>query len=263
MKLLVFDTETTGLPPRKKNTHVSQWWKKYPHIVQISWVMFDTDFNTLLDSYDCIVSLPENIHIPDEASAIHKITNEIMKKKGENIIDILQLFTICIKKCDILIAHNMEFDKKMLIAEYMRNGIVSPFVFNQPKEYCTMKNNIDFCKIPFVSKYTQKNPPYLMNTIQDHTFNKETIDRSNTFVDTITQNTQNYVPDNYVHKKKSPYKYPKLEELHYVLFGTIPKNLHNSLHDVYICLRCYYKQQMNIDIMHTHKKIFDVLKHLV
>ena len=36
-------------------------------------------------------------------------------------------------------------------------------------------------------------------------------------------------------------KYPKLVELHQHLFNSIPKNLHNSLIDVYVCFRCFYK----------------------
>ena len=36
-------------------------------------------------------------------------------------------------------------------------------------------------------------------------------------------------------------KYPKLVELHQHLFNSIPENLHNSLIDVYVCFRCFYK----------------------
>ena len=36
-------------------------------------------------------------------------------------------------------------------------------------------------------------------------------------------------------------KYPKLVELHSHLFNSVPENLHNSLIDVYVCFRCFYK----------------------
>ena len=36
-------------------------------------------------------------------------------------------------------------------------------------------------------------------------------------------------------------KYPKLVELHNHLFNSVPENLHNSLIDVYVCFRCFYK----------------------
>jgi DNA polymerase III epsilon subunit-like protein len=36
-------------------------------------------------------------------------------------------------------------------------------------------------------------------------------------------------------------KYPKLSELYYHLFGEIPENLHDSLVDVGVCLKCFLK----------------------
>jgi hypothetical protein len=44
-------------------------------------------------------------------------------------------------------------------------------------------------------------------------------------------------------------KFPKLSELHYKLFNYIPENLHNSLNDVLVCLRCYCKLHNKIDIL--------------
>ena len=44
-------------------------------------------------------------------------------------------------------------------------------------------------------------------------------------------------------------KFPKLSELHFKLFDIIPNNLHNSLNDVLVCLRCYCKLHNNIDIL--------------
>lgn len=47
----------------------------------------------------------------------------------------------------------------------------------------------------------------------------------------------------------SPFiKYPSLIELYYKLFKKIPVNLHNSMVDVYACLRCYLKYKHNIDV---------------
>jgi DNA polymerase III epsilon subunit-like protein len=44
------------------------------------------------------------------------------------------------------------------------------------------------------------------------------------------------------------YKYPTLLELHAHLFNITPKNAHNSKVDVLICLRCYCKISLNIDL---------------
>ena len=43
-------------------------------------------------------------------------------------------------------------------------------------------------------------------------------------------------------------KYPSQEELHFKLFGSKPKNLHNSFNDILVCLRCYIKLIENKDV---------------
>ena len=42
-------------------------------------------------------------------------------------------------------------------------------------------------------------------------------------------------------------RWPKLVDLHYKLFKNRPKNLHNSLIDVFVCFRCYCKHYYNFD----------------
>ena len=44
-------------------------------------------------------------------------------------------------------------------------------------------------------------------------------------------------------------KFPKLIELYQQLFNEVPNNLHNSLNDVLVCFRCYYKMRYNEDIL--------------
>ena len=52
-------------------------------------------------------------------------------------------------------------------------------------------------------------------------------------------------------------KVPKLLELHEKLFNTTPSNLHNSLIDIYVCLRCYYKLEYDVDILNINNRLLD------
>jgi hypothetical protein len=61
---------------------------------------------------------------------------------------------------------------------------------------------------------------------------------------------------------KSYLKYPKLVELHEKLFETIPNNLHNSLNDILITLRCFIKLKYDIDVNDTCKKFMSVAKQM-
>ena len=50
-------------------------------------------------------------------------------------------------------------------------------------------------------------------------------------------------------------KFPSLSELHKHLFSVVPKKLHNSLNDVLICLRCFYKMHFDVDIVAINESI--------
>jgi hypothetical protein len=52
-----------------------------------------------------------------------------------------------------------------------------------------------------------------------------------------------------LNRSGQPYlKYPKLFELHDKLFQCVPNNLHNSLIDILVTLRCFMKLKYSVDI---------------
>lgn len=71
------------------------------------------------------------------------------------------------------------------------------------------------------------------------------------------RNFENNLFDNYKNKKyctmrmsrKLCNKWIRLEMLHEILFNQTPNNLHNSLIDVYVCYRCFYKLYYNKDLL--------------
>ena len=56
------------------------------------------------------------------------------------------------------------------------------------------------------------------------------------------------------------YKNPKQSELHQHLFGTTPVNLHNSLNDVLVCLRCFIMLQFKRDVCDYSEELKIMLK---
>ena len=90
MRVLVFDTETTGLPKSKIiNPDTLNLW---PYIVQFSYVIYDTVLNDIVETSDSIVKLEDGITIPEDSTKIHGITDEISKKNGIEIDLILEDF---------------------------------------------------------------------------------------------------------------------------------------------------------------------------
>jgi DNA polymerase III epsilon subunit-like protein len=79
MNVLVFDTETTGLPKSKIiNPDTLHLW---PHIVQLSFVIYDICTNTIVEAKDYIIKVDKSVIIDEESTKIHGITNEISQVK--------------------------------------------------------------------------------------------------------------------------------------------------------------------------------------
>lgn len=163
MRFIVFDTETTGLPKNKKaSVENSDAW---PYIVQISWLIYDDVKEKIPKIKDYIIKLPEGITIPEDSIKVHGITNEKMLAQGIPIYGVLREFTRDFLSCQMLIAHNIEFDSKVIQAEYCRNRTINWIGRHRKIEYCTMKYGKKFTNIIRQSKYhngTYQKPPKLI-----------------------------------------------------------------------------------------------------
>jgi DNA polymerase III epsilon subunit-like protein len=153
MKIFVFDTETTGLPTERNAQAIAT--KKWPYIVQLSYILYDTDEHVVVDYSDNIIKLPENVKITPGSQNIHNISGEMSQTKGVEINPLLIEFNKTILLADVIIAHNISFDKNMIMVECYRNDITQNFIGNKikGKQFCTMKNSINICKIVKHNKY--------------------------------------------------------------------------------------------------------------
>jgi DNA polymerase-3 subunit epsilon len=214
MHVLVFDTETTGLPKSKIiNPDTLHLW---PHIVQLSFVIYDTDLNDIVEAKDYIINVESKVIIPEESIKFHKITNEISHSKGVTIEEVLNVFFYYLRNVDKVVGHNVSFDINMVKIELLRiiylNKIISSkeqtetkhnlhFLTNYKNISCTLQDSIDLCNIKVIDKYG-----------------------------------------------KHYAKWPKLSELHHKLFDSVPNNLHNSFNDILVTLRCFVKMEHNTDL---------------
>jgi DNA polymerase-3 subunit epsilon len=222
MRVLIFDTETTGLPKDQKSVPSVQNIGDWPHIVQMSWIYYDTDTCQLISESDNIIKLPEGFIISEESTNIHKITNQMCKTKGQKMCDVLDKFMEKFTDADLVVAHNMQFDHKMLQAESLR--ILMNYQEGEPgwaskliqwqnivackKLFCTMQETVDLCKIQAV--YPKSGKIYM--------------------------------------------KFPTLAQLYYYYFGCKPVNLHNALVDVMVCTRCFHMLKFGKDICEDNIK---------
>ncbi len=148
--ILFFDTETTGLP-RDWNAPVTHT-KNWPRMVQLAWLQYD-DQENLISERNHIIK-PDGFRIPNKAAAVHGITTKYALKNGSDLASVLADFSELISGSSTLVAHNMNFDEKIVGAEYFRIGLKSNLF--DTKRICTMTTTTDLCKIP--GNYSYKWP---------------------------------------------------------------------------------------------------------
>jgi len=180
---LFFDTETTGLPRNWKApvTDLNNW----PRLVQLAYLYYDKNGNKISGG-DFIIK-PEGFTIPLDASRIHGITTQKAINDGKPLSSVLQIFKSLVDQADILVAHNISFDEKIVGAEFLRAGMTNPFA--QKRKICTMEKTTNFCAIDGLYGY----------------------------------------------------KWPKLSELHYILFKTGFEESHNAAADITATVRCFWE----------------------
>lgn len=227
MKVLVFDTETTGLAMTKLLT--SSLLPLWPYIVQFSYVIYDTERQKVLKIHDNILKIPDEILMTDEVINIHHITNEMCASSTTTFESILNEFFYDLSSVDEMVAHNIDFDTNMIKVELMR--IVNHYSTN-----------------PLEKRKSSRLQGLSPNVIVYKTLAEETLkllDSKNSY---CTMKKSTSLCNLQVTKAGRVYpKYPSLKELHEKLFQTSPlETLHNSLNDVVVCLRCYLK--LNYDL---------------
>lgn len=230
-RFLVFDVETTD--KIKKNAPIDQ----QPHIIQLSFVIYDLYERRIIKKFDSYVNIPQNIVISEFITGLTGATREKCDS-GMNILDVLDEFYHAYFWCDEIIAHNIDFDTQMVLYEIERNRdeIMKKMPYcstifntiyekvNRIERYCTMKRGMNFYEVDL---------PRTNNTNIDVASSMHPC-----LIDVLEQN----VPE-----KKTFKKWPKLSELYFALFGENPTGLHNSMMDVLVCLRCYLKMRHNFD----------------
>lgn len=273
-KALIFDTETTGLFPKKKDPVTNQFppFSKYPYITQLSFIVYDVKSTRILYVYNKYIKIPEDVVIEPIITELTGVTRELLDKEGVSIIEAMTEFYTAYMMCDIIAAHNIDFDREMILLEFSRLAMsierFCPFyacVFNRVYEqtrdieiYCTMINGRNRCNIMVDYKKTPSElaaavvpiiriPDYNILTVDisandinvfvsglDIPVATNISDHAKALIETTHQQTLKTIAKSTQYKKN-----PKLAELYMHLFGEVPQGLHNSLVDTYACMRCF------------------------
>ena len=149
---LFFDTETTGLP-KNWQAPVSDL-NNWPRIVQLAWILSD-DKGKEISGQNYIIK-PEGFLIPEESSRVHGISTEKAMREGINLEKALSDFSYDLSQSNLLVAHNINFDQKIIGAEFLRKDVETNL--DDISKFCTMQSATNYCQIEKPNGYGYKWP---------------------------------------------------------------------------------------------------------
>ncbi len=135
MKIAFFDTETTGLLKSSASKLENQ-----PYIIELYCCVLDTDNEwNVINEFNHLILPP--IPIPEKITSITGINDEMLVGKP-SFTAIFQELAALITGTDMLVAHNLPFDKGMLCNELKR--IDKDYSFPWPRhQVCTIEKSKD------------------------------------------------------------------------------------------------------------------------
>jgi DNA polymerase-3 subunit alpha len=136
--IFFFDTETTGLPPRRVPPTETDKWSDC-RIVQIAWELYNPVTKECVKKANYVIR-PDNFSIPEGAARIHGITTEIANETGVHMSKVFDDMSSDLADATLAVAHNMSFDDNVLLSELYRynpNHQLIDVWLKMPKK-CTM-----------------------------------------------------------------------------------------------------------------------------
>lgn len=117
---MFLDTETTGLPPDRKNPN-----RKDPRVVQIGYAIVDN--MKVVEVFNRLVDPGEDIEIDPSAAAVTGIDREKLRSsKAQNFLSVIQKIKKDMESCSIIMSYNNKFDKPVVEREFKIANIDMP-----------------------------------------------------------------------------------------------------------------------------------------
>ncbi len=147
--ILVFDTETSGLPKRAGFEKLMPAWdiKSYDtcRVIQLAWATY-TQEGALIRKKSLYIK-PDGFVLNDQtANSVHNITMETLLNKGVPIRKALREFEAELGLAGIVVGHNVRFDVHALASEAWRCGLndLAAAIEGAPV-HCTMRLAKNYC----------------------------------------------------------------------------------------------------------------------
>lgn len=167
MGLITFyDTETTDKWDFKAAWNASH----QPHLVQIGFKTYDIKTREVVFEVGHLVNSSEypTYEMSPEAAAVHGITHEAIVKYGLPPSTTCSLFQRWINRSRFAIAHNEQFDSRIMQCAFHRADWNPNFLGDDCKPFCTMMSSTKICKIPHPKGWNSFKWPSLKEAYEKH-----------------------------------------------------------------------------------------------
>jgi len=165
VKALIFDTETTGMVRwRQPPEHPSQ-----PDLIQLGMILVDTADWGVRSRHSTLVRLGEAVRIEPGAREAHGISEEDCARFGVAPAVACSLFNQLCMQADGIVAHNMSFDRSVMLTALHRIG-KKPDRMQGRRLICTKEESTDVLKLP--GKYDSYKWPTLAEAFEFFTGNE-------------------------------------------------------------------------------------------
>ena len=140
---LIFDTETSGFMKKDLDAfEPEQAWS-----VQLAWVLASK--TKVYHQFECLIKMAPERTINYHAEQIHGISKAETDLFGIDESLICSFFKESLSRCDILVAHNMDFDFSFLNNTIIRSADLELMtMIGNVEKFCTMKESTNICAIP-------------------------------------------------------------------------------------------------------------------
>jgi DNA polymerase-3 subunit epsilon len=141
MSILVFDTETTGIPSRELNHKLDH--PDYPWPVSFAGILFGPD-RQVIEEVHHLIQPGEGWAMQDGALAHHGITLERAAVEGIPLREALDHYARLREACTVIAGHHVSYDRQILRSALMRCPGGADFATGDAGKgrwtvHCTMK----------------------------------------------------------------------------------------------------------------------------
>lgn len=118
MRVLVFDTESTGLIRTTSYSDVNN-----PYLASLAVLLYDTEANRIVSSLNTTI-YPAGWVMSSEAEAVNGLSTQYLQNTGVPSQAVIPLFMPITSKADLVVGHNVGFDIKIMSAALWRHIII-------------------------------------------------------------------------------------------------------------------------------------------